>query len=58
MKKPKAVSAKKPKYIVPVKLAEYYDSAYVQGIKDALCWAGYTRVEIEACVKRVKEYQK
>lgn len=58
--KPKVekVKAKKPKYIVPIKLAEYYDKAYIEGIKDALFWAGYKRVEIEACVKRVKECQK
>lgn len=54
----KPVSVKKPKYIVPVKLAEYYDSAYIQGIKDALFWSGYKRTEIEICVNRVKEAQK
>ena len=55
---PKKVSVKKPKYIVPIKLAEYYDSAYIQGITDALFWAGYKRTDIEVCVKRVKEHQK
>lgn len=52
------VSVKKPKYIIPIKLAEYYDSAYIQGVKDALFWAGYKRVEIDICVKRAKEAQK
>jgi len=49
---------KKPKYIGPIKLSEYYDRAYIQGVKDALFWAGYKRIEIEICVNKVKEAQK
>jgi hypothetical protein len=49
---------KKPKYIGPIKLSEYYDRAYIQGVKDALFWAGYKRIEIEICANKVKEAQK
>lgn len=39
-------------------LGEFYDSAYITGIKDALFWAGYSKVEIEVAAKRVAEVQK